>query len=304
MIGFRGIMQLTFLGTSCMTPTKERNHSSALLRFKSEGILFDCGEGTQRQIKFANHKLTEITKILISHWHGDHVLGLPGVLQSLGMSEYNKTLEIYGPKGSKKKINDMVKVFEFENKPNFVVYDIEKEGKIFENKNFKIEAFKLEHGMPTLGFVFTEKDRRRINLNFIKKKGIPDGPLLGKLQDGKSITYKGKKIDVEEATYIVRGKKLGFISDTVLCKGCYTIAEGCDVLVCESAYTSALEEKALEYKHMTAKQAGQIASQANVKTLILNHFSPRYKNINDIEEDVKTVFADAICAYDLMKIKI
>ena len=107
-------MEVTFLGTSSMVPTKERNHSAVFISYRSEGILIDCGEGTQRQLKLAGIKVTKVTKVLISHWHGDHVLGLPGLIQTLGASEYNKVLEIYGPVGTKKRINDMFNVFVFD----------------------------------------------------------------------------------------------------------------------------------------------------------------------------------------------
>jgi len=107
-------MQIVFLGTSCAKPTKERNHSAFFLSYGSGGLLFDCGEGTQRQLAIAGIKPTKITKIMISHWHGDHVLGVPGLVMSLGMSEYNETLKIYGPKGSKERFRDMMKAFVFE----------------------------------------------------------------------------------------------------------------------------------------------------------------------------------------------
>ena len=109
-------MNFLFLGTSCMTPTKERNHQAFFIRQQSEGILIDCGEGTQRQFKFSGTPLTKITKILISHWHGDHVFGLPGVIQSLSASEYTKTLNIYGPKGTKQRMMYMTKTFPFDRK--------------------------------------------------------------------------------------------------------------------------------------------------------------------------------------------
>lgn len=296
-------MQLVFLGTSCMTPTKERNHTATLLLFENEGILVDCGEGTQRQLRIADIKLTKITRILISHWHGDHVLGLPGLMQSMGASDYNATLNIYGPEGTMKRIGEMLKPYVFYNKIEFSVHEVE-EGTFLDEEKFSLEAKPLEHGIPTLGYNFIEKERRKINLSYIKKIGIPEGPLLGKLQDGKSITFRGKHVMPEDATFAVKGKKISFISDTVLTKNCYELAKDADVLVCEAAYASALEEKAAEYGHMTAKQAAQIASQAGVKKLILTHFSARYKDTAELEEDAKTVFPNVSCAFDLMKIKI
>jgi len=296
-------MQLVFLGTSCMTPTKERNHTATLLLYEDEGILVDCGEGTQRQIKMADIKLTKITKILISHWHGDHVLGLPGLIQSLATSDYSKTLEIYGPTGTRQRVEDMMRPYVFYAKLDFKVFDATP-GIVLDAEKFYIEAKELEHGILTLGYNFIEKNRRKINLAFIKKIGIPEGPILGKLQDGKSVEWKGRKITPEEATHVIQGKKITFISDTVLTKNCYELARDADLLVCEAAYTSGLEEKAIEYKHMTAKQAALIASQSNVKKAILTHFSARYKDLAEIEDDAKSVFPNVSCAFDLMKIKL
>src|SRR3989338_3351196 len=209
-------MQIIFLGTSSMVPTKERNHSSILLSHGSENILVDCGEGTQRQLKIAGIKLTKITRILISHWHGDHVLGLPGLVQSMSSSGYQKTLHIYGPEGTKKLIEKMFEVFGFDKKFELNVIEV-KSGKFFENDEFILETGQLEHNIETFGFRLEEKGKRKINIGFVKKLGIPEGPLLGRLQDGKSIIWEGKKIDAEKATSLVKGKSVAIITDTVPC---------------------------------------------------------------------------------------
>ena len=286
-----------------MVPTKERNHSAVLISYSSEGILIDCGEGTQRQMKIAGIKPSKITKILISHWHGDHVLGIPGLIQTLAKNEYDKVLEIYGPGGTKERMKNMFKAFSFEDKIETRIHEITKK-KFFEGNDFFLEALPLEHGITTLGFNFIEKDKRRIRVDVVRKLGIPDGPLLGKLQSGKSITFKGKKITPEQATYIVKGKKLSFIADTIPCNNALELAMDSDILVCEATYADNLKEKAAEYLHMTAKQAGLLANQAKAKKLILTHFSQRYKTMEEIEDDAKDVFSNTICAYDFMKIKI
>jgi len=296
-------MQLTFLGTSAMVPTKERNHSAALISYGSEGILIDCGEGTQRQMKIAGVKPSKVTKILISHWHGDHVLGIPGLIQTLAKNGYDKVLEIYGPEGTKERMKNLFKAFSFEDKIETKIYEITKK-RFFEGKDFFLEALPLEHSILTLGFSFIEKNKRRIMIDAVRKLGIPEGPLLGKLQSGKSITFKRKKITPEQVTYTVKGKKLSFIADTVPCNNALELAMGSDILVCEATYANKLEEKAAEYKHMTAGQAGLLANQARAKKLILTHFSQRYKTMEEIEDDAKDIFSNTICAYDFMKIKI
>ncbi len=296
-------MQITFLGTSSMVPTKERNQVAIFLSYGSEGILFDCGEGTQRQFKIAGISLTKVTKILISHWHSDHVLGLPGLIQSLSAMEYSDVLEIYGPVGTKKRIDKMFEAFVFDRQIKLKISEV-KNGLFFENKEFQLEAHPLEHGMDTLGYIFIEKDKRRIDLKKVKKIGIPEGPLLGKLQQGESIQHKGKKIHPDDTTFIENGKKVAYVADTSLCDNCYRIADNADLLICESTYSSKLAVKGEEYGHMTARQAAQVANKSGAKKLVLIHFSARYKNTQELEEDARDIFDNVICANDFMKIEL
>ncbi|MBI2661454.1 MBL fold metallo-hydrolase, partial [Candidatus Woesearchaeota archaeon] len=232
-------MQITFMGTSSMVPTKERNQIGVFVRTGSEGILIDCGEGIQRQFKIAGVSLTEITKILISHWHGDHVLGLPGLIQTLSSSDYSGTLEIYGPKETRKRFVSMFRTFVFDRKIDLKIHEIKKQV-FFENDNLKLEAYKLEHGIATLGYNVVEKGKRKMKMEAVKKLNIPIGPMLGKLQDGKSIVIDGKKITPDMTTYVENGKKLSFITDTSLCDNCHKLATDADLLICEATYSSKL----------------------------------------------------------------
>lgn len=297
-------MQIIFLGTSSMVPTKERNQCSTLVNYGNDGILVDCGEGTQRQLKIAGIKLSKITKILISHWHGDHVLGLPGLIQSMAASNYNKTLEIYGPKNTKKIFKNMFKVFVFDRKINIKVSDIKKKGVFATSENLILNSIPLKHGIETLGFSILEKDKRQIQISKLKKHGLKEGPLLGKIQDGKSIVFRNKKIKPDDVSVLVKGKKIAIINDTLPCKNADLLAKDSDLLVCESTYSSKLEEKSKEYGHMTAKQAATLASRSNSKKLILTHFSARYKNTLELQEEASTYFDNVICAEDFMKINV
>ena len=294
-------MQISFLGTSSMVPTKERNQIAVFLSYGPEGILFDCGEGTQRQFKIAGISLTKVTKILVSHWHSDHVLGLPGLIQSLGSMGYSGTLEIYGPSGTKKRMEKMFEAFVFDKRIDFSVIEVGN-GVFVEDESYRIEAVQLEHGIETLGYKFVEKDKRKVDLKKVKKFGIPVGPLLGKLQQGKTIEHNNKKIMPDDVSYVENGKKIVYITDTILCDNCYKIAENADLLISEATYSSKLVGKSEEYGHMTANQAAQIANKSNVKQLVLIHFSARYKNTQELEEDARDIFDNVICAKDFMKI--
>jgi ribonuclease Z len=296
-------MQITFLGTSAMVPTKDRNHSAIFMKYEGHGLLFDCGEGTQRQLRIEEIKPSSLTKILISHWHGDHALGIPGLLQTMAMSDYTGDLEIYGPKGTKTMIKAIIEIFPLNGKFDVIVHEIAKT-KFIETSGFYMEAYPLEHKVPCIGYRFVEKDRLRINVHKAKELGIPEGPLMGKLQQGEAITHKGKRIEAEEVTYKVHGRIFAYIPDTVMCDNCLKIAENADVLVCESTYKEHEEDKATEYMHLTSKQAALIAHQSNVKKLYLTHFSQRYREVSDVEQEAKDIFPNTVAANDFMKVKI
>lgn len=296
-------MEITFLGTGAMVPTAERNHCSFLLEYRDEGIMFDCGEGTQRQLKKAKISPAKITKILISHWHGDHVLGIPGLIQTMAACEYSKTLDIYGPIGSKEFFSKMFNSFILDAKISVKVHEVN-EGVFFENEWFKLEAKPLRHSSRCLAFSFIEKDRRRINMDYMKKFALQQHPIMKELQNGKDIEWKGNKIKADDATFVVKGKKIVYVADTALCMGAVDIAKDADILICEATLAEDMKDKAEISKHLTSSQAGEIAKEAGVKKLILTHFSPRYKTVTHIRDEAKKVFKNVSCAKDFMKIKL
>ena len=197
----------------------------------------------------------------------------------------------------------MMKAFFSKGSIQFELKEIN-EGVFFENNTFKLTSMPLKHGIKTVGFSFIEKDRRRIKVSHIKKLGIPDGPLLGKLQRGQKIKWKGKEIKADDVTYVVKGKKIAYIADTLSCNNAVKLAENADLLISEASFITEHLEKAEGYKHLTAKDAALIANSAGAKKLILTHFSQRYKETKDIEEEAKDYFNDVTCAYDFMKIKV
>ena len=286
-----------------MVPTKDRNHSATFLSYKSEKILIDCGEGTQRQIRKAKLSPVKITKILITHWHGDHVLGLPGLMLTLGHSGYNKTLDIYGPVGTKKFMSYIYKFFDTRFKIDYKVHEV-KSGTFFENDDFKLESKELDHGEICLAYSFIEKDKRKIDKKYLEKNKIKTNPKLKLLKEGKNIVYKDKKILASKATFIVPGKKITFVADTKACKNAIKIAKKSDLLFCESTFLTELQEKAKETSHLTVKDATDIAKKSKSKKLILTHFSQRYKDLKVIEKEAKKYFKNTEIAEDFKKIKL
>lgn len=301
-------MEITILGTSSMVPTKERNVTAVFLKYGSEGLLFDCGEGTQRQMNITGLNRNKIRRIFISHWHGDHVSGLIGLLQTMGNIEYSPKVDIYGPKGTKEYMNHLIKAIVFDVRVNLKIHEIDApKGKITpicETPKYMVKCAPLSHGIECLGYSFIEKDRRRINKSFLEKHNIPEGPHLAFLQEGRVITYKGKRLDPEEATKMVKGKKFVFITDTEPATECELLAKDADLLVMEATYSSEHEHKAREYKHMTSTEAAMIANNANVKKLLMTHFSQRYENCQILEEEAQIVFDKSYCAEDFMKVRL
>lgn len=293
-----------FLGTSQAIPTAKRNHTAVLLKYKQENILIDCGEGTQRQFRKAKINPCKLTRILITHWHGDHILGLPGLLQTLALNNYSKILHIYGPKGTKKYLSLIYDLFVFVGKMKIQIHEITG-NKVIETNDFIIKAYKLEHGTPCLGYRFEEKDKIRLDKKKLKKYNLPQSPILQKLQQGKNIKYKGKIIKAKNVSYIEKGKKIGFIWDTKITGNCYKIAKNTDLVVSESTYTEKEANLASEYRHLTAKQAAQIAKKSKAKKLILTHISQRYqKQESRVLKEAKSTFKPTILAEDLMKVEI
>lgn len=292
---------ITFLGTSQAIPTEKRNHTAVLLKYKDETILIDCGEGTQRQFRKTKLNPCKLTRILVTHWHGDHVLGLPGLLQTLALNNYNRTLHIYIPKATKHYIDLIFRLFVFQGKIKYEIHEC-LSGKILETSDFIIQAEKMLHGTPTLAYSFEEKDKIRINKNKLKKLKIY-GKIISGLQKGKDIEWQGKKIKAKSLTYLQKGKKITFILDTKINSGCEKIAKNSDLLICESTYSKLEKDLASEYKHLTAEQAALIAKKSKTKKLILTHISQRYENKENILlNEAKKIFKNTILAEDLMKV--
>jgi ribonuclease Z len=299
-------INITFLGTSQAVPTSRRNHTSILLRYKSENILVDCGEGTQRQFRKAKLNPCKITKILVTHWHGDHILGIPGLLQTLLLNGYQKQLEIYGPKGTAYYMNNIIKIFVPYNTIKIKIHEVN-EGVFFENEDFFITAEPMKHSIPINAYSITEKEKTRLNKNMLKKFKIPNTPLLGELAKGKDIEINGKKIKAKEFLYKEQGRKITIILDTALNENCFKIAKDSNILISEAVYLENEKELASLHEHLTASQAGQIAKKSGkkIKALYLSHLSQRYDgNEKSILNEAKKHFKNTIIAEDLMSVEI
>lgn len=307
-------MRLHFLGTSCMVPTAERNQIGVALEYNGSIFLFDCGEGTQNQIKKMKLPIGKIKKIFISHWHGDHVLGLNGLLQTLSNTDNVERLEIHGPKNTKKFVEHTIKSTIFNPSIEIEVFEhTPEEGdiiKIIDSSTYEIHCARLNHSVPCIGYTLVEKDTLNIDKKKAKELGIENSPQLSQLKMNIPVeiqTAKGerRKVMPEEVTYVKRGLKISIVFDTRPCIGVDLLAADADYLVMEATYIFEKHgHKAEEYDHMSAKETAEIASANNVKNLIITHFSQRYKDIKDIEAEAREYFENTTSTYDLMTYKI
>ncbi|MBN1645745.1 ribonuclease Z [Candidatus Woesearchaeota archaeon] len=299
-------MEITFLGTSCMVPTKDRNVPAIYMEHKGEGILLDCGEGTQRQMNIAGINRNKVRKVLITHWHGDHVSGLVGLIQTIGNAVDEGGIIVYGPRGTRKHMDCLLCSCVFDVKLNLKVVELNPKGveEFYSNQDYVLSAAEMDHSTPCVGYSLRFKDQRKINLDKAKNLGLREGPVIGKLKDGRKVTVKGREILPDDISTLVKGKKVTFIFDTSPNKNCIDLAEDSDLLICESSFTSDLQEKAQEFKHVTTQDAALIANQANVKKLIITHFSQRYKTDEKLKKEIQTMFANSETAHDFMKTKL
>jgi len=234
-------INVTFLGTGSAIPTARRNHPAILLQYRAENILVDCGEGTQRQFRKAGINPCKITKILISHWHGDHVLGLPGLLQTMVLNGYNRKLEIYGPKGSKEKVRQYFDLIGRSSEGLDVEVKEIGDGVFFDRGDFFLESICVDHDSPAVAYSFNVKEKNRLDRDKLAKLNIPNSPLVGELADGKIVEINGKKINGKKLMYKELARKVAFIMDTRMCEGAVSVSKGADVLISEATYSK--EEK-------------------------------------------------------------
>jgi len=295
-------MNLTILGTGSAMPTESRHHSATALDIGSEVLLFDCGESTQLQLSKAKISHNKISKIFITHWHGDHVLGLPGLLQSVSLNKRTKPLNIYGPAGTKeryKKISSALGIF-----PAFKITITELKAGAFNSEKYSIIVANAKHNAPCLAFAFQEKPKVKININYLKKFGLTNNPIIADLIKGKDIVWNKNKIKAKDATFVEKGKKFVYLLDSAYSKHLENFCKGADLLLCEATFADDMKEFAKEFGHMTAGQAATLAKKANVKKLIITHFSQRYKDTNVLLKEARKIFSNTIAARDLMQTEI
>lgn len=299
-------LRIIFLGTGGSWPTVKRNVSSIAIKRGREIVLFDCGEGTQRQFQRSNLSYMQIKKIFITHYHGDHFLGLPGLIQTMQLNDRKDSLHVYGPKGITSLISSILNLGYF--KPGYPIYAHEvKNNDVLQFDGYHIKVLSVDHGVPAVAYCFEEEMRPgRFNKSKALELGVPEGPLFGKLQRGYSVTLNdGRTITPDMVLGPARpGRKIVISGDTRPSEKMVSFARYADALIHEATFTSDLSNISYEYGHTTAEEAAKIAKEAEVERLFLIHISPRYLDNNILEMEARKIFPDTLVPKDLQEIDI
>ena len=300
-------MQVTFLGTAASIPTNTRALSAVAIQRKGELFIFDCGEGTQRQMIKAKLGFNRKTRIFITHMHGDHILGLPGLLQTMSLLGRDKPLQIFGPEGIFAFIEGAITTVEFSLGFPVTAHEIGEEGLVLQEKEYEVHVVWAEHSVPCLAYALIENPRPgRFHPERAKALGIPKDSLWHQLQQGNEVKLPtGRTVKPEEVLDAPRsGRKIVIVGDTKPSDSIARFAEGADILVHESTFAEEKAERAEEDLHSTPAGAASVAKKAGVKRLILTHISARYGDTAVLLDEAKKVFPETVVAEDFLQVKV
>ena len=301
-------MEIVFLGTGSGIPSRERNHPAILLKYEGQQLLWDCGEGTQRQMSIAGESLMKIDGIFITHWHADHFAGLIGIIQSMNLEDRKRPLTIYGPE-AELFVPDILELghwgvgFPVKAKElNFEGVEIET---VMKSEDFSVLSIPVVHTVPAVAYCFKETDRINVDLEKAAACGLKQGPIIGKLKEEGSIIFKGKKINLEDVSTKRIGRKIVYSGDTTPCSNVVKISENADILIHDSTFLEDVMSKEKRRKsHSSVDEVAIVAKKANVKKLILTHFSRRYRSLKEFEASARNIFPETITAKDFMRVKL
>lgn len=298
--------ELVVLGTSSQVPTRTRSHQAALLRWDAEVVLLDCGEGTQRQLTLAGVAAGSISRICLTHLHGDHCLGLPGVLQRIALDGRQEPVDLYFPAAGQEFVDRLRHASETgDGGPEVREHPVDADGVVDTWPGLELSARALDHRVPTYGWRLREPDGRRVIRERLDALGL-DGPDVGRLLREGSVEVAGRTVRVEEVTEPRRGQVAAFVMDTRRCDAAVELCHGADLAVTESTYLRTGAELAQRYAHLTAADAAEIAVEAGVRRLVLTHYSSRHPDEQVFAAEAREVAPglDVVAAKDLDRIDV
>ncbi|MGW4730646.1 ribonuclease Z [Streptomyces shenzhenensis] len=295
------VRELVVLGTASQVPTRHRNHNGYLLRWDGEGILFDPGEGTQRQMLRAGAAAHDLNRICVTHFHGDHSLGLAGVIQRINLDRVPHQVTAHYPRSGQRFFDRLRYATAYRETVALTEAPVDRDGTLAVTAAYTLEARGLSHPVESYGYRLVEPDGRRMLPERLAAHGIA-GPDIGRLQ--RAGVLGGVTLD--DVSEVRRGQRFAFVMDTRLCDGVHALAEGCDLLVIESTFLDEDVELAVEYGHLTAGQAARAARDAGVRHLVLTHFSQRYPDPAEFERQARAAGfeGELTVAYDLLRVPV
>ncbi|GHC26773.1 MULTISPECIES: ribonuclease Z [Streptomyces rochei group] len=295
------VRELVVLGTASQVPTRHRNHNGYLLRWDGEGILFDPGEGTQRQMLRAGVAAHDLNRICVTHFHGDHSLGLAGVIQRINLDQVPHEVTAHFPRSGQRFFDRLRYATAYRETVALTEAPVDTDGTLAVTPAYTLDALKLSHPVESYGYRLTEPDGRRMLPERLAAHGIK-GPDVGRIQREGSLDG----VPLDEVSEVRRGQRFAFVMDTRLCEGVHALAEGCDLLVIESTFLDEDETLATDHGHLTAGQVARVARDAGVRHLVLTHFSQRYPDPGEFERQARAAGyeGELTVARDLMRIPV
>jgi len=296
------MLDLVFLGTGSGIPTARRNHASIWLRHEGEYMLWDCGEGTQRQLMAGKLGYMRIDRIFITHWHADHWAGLLGLMQTMNLERRKKALHIYGPEAES--FVDKLLCLDywgprFRLVPKNVPYEGEDATIVYRSGDFHVESIPVEHSVPAVAYAFKEADKCSVDIAKAEALyGLRQSPLVGQLKERGEVVFRGQKIRLENVAEVTKGLRVVYSGDTRACKALERLAKGADVLICDATF----EEEKESRMHSGAKEAASLAKRAGAGSLILTHFSRRYLNVRPLVDEARKIFPATVAAHDMLRL--
>ncbi|MET7679855.1 ribonuclease Z [Streptomyces sp. NPDC005423] len=295
------VRELVVLGTASQVPTRHRNHNGYLLRWDAECILFDPGEGTQRQLLRAGVAAYDLNRICVTHFHGDHSLGLAGVIQRINLDRVPHEITAHYPESGQRFYDRLRHATAYHETVALTEAPVAADGTIAVTPSYRLEARRLSHPVESYGYRLVEPDGRRMVPERLAAHGI-EGPDVGRIQ--REGTLGGVRLD--EVSEARRGQRFAFVMDTRLCAGVYALADGCDMLVIESTFLDEDEQLAADHGHLTAGQAARVARDAGVRQLVLTHFSQRYSDPDAFARQARAAgfTGELTVAHDLLRVPV
>jgi ribonuclease Z len=298
------MLEVVFLGTGSGIPSKRRNPASIWLRYEDESMLWDCGEGTQRQMMLYQISFMKVSRIFITHWHADHWAGLIGLMQTMNMEGRKDNLYIYGPE-AERFVGDILDLDYWGPRFKIIPKDVPFEGSepnvVYLSSRFEVSSIPVNHTVPAVAYLFKEKDAWNVDIKKAEELyGLTQGPAVGRLKKYKVIRFRGQKVRIEDVGFLKPGIRVAYTGDTKSCRNLERICGDVDLLIHDATFMDEKENR----MHSGAKEAAELAKKCNAKELMLTHFSRRYQDTKPLADEAKKIFPKTRIAEDGLRLRL